>query len=140
MLPTYSIQSATKPFFERLELYLVDASNVFDSISNKTFLQKIGIICFPIERYVWNCYNLFGAEIRSTEETSIGNPTAMAIYAIAIILLFLMLVDNRHRGDSSTRTAAYIDDFTATVKCHSTEKLMRCMMCTWSEVCLLPWR
>ena len=55
-------------------------------------------------------------EIRSTEETSQGDSTSMAIYAIAMIPLNLMLVDITHHGDSSTKTAAYTDDFTAAGK------------------------
>lgn len=81
-------------------ILLADASNAFNWISSKTFFYKIGIICPLIRRYVRNCYNLSpdisiigGRKIRSTEGTSIRNPTAIAIYTIAIILLFLMLVD-----------------------------------------------
>ena len=81
-------------------ILLADSSNEFNWISSKTFLYKIGIICPPIRRYLRNCYNLSpdisiigGREIRSSEGTSIRNPTPIAIYAIAIILPFLMLVD-----------------------------------------------
>ena len=40
----------------------------------------------------------------------------MAIYAIAIAPLILMIVDITHQNDSSTKTAAYADDFKAAGK------------------------
>ena len=102
---------------------LVDASNAFNSVNRNIFLHNIEIICPPIAKYVRNCYNLpsrlfiiGGGEIRSTEGTTQGDPTAMAIYAIAIIPLILMLVDISHYDDPSTKTAAYADDFTAAGK------------------------
>ena len=55
-------------------------------------------------------------EIRSTEEKNQGDPTAMAIYAMAIIPLILMIVDTTHQDDFSTKTAAYADDFKAVGK------------------------
>lgn len=65
--------------------------------------QQIEIKCPLIAKYVPNCYNLpsrlfiiDGVEIISTEETTKGNPTANAIYTIAIIPLILMLVDIKH--------------------------------------------
>ena len=42
-----------------------------------------------------------------------GDPTAKATYAIAIIQLILMIADITHQDDSSAKTAAYADDFTA---------------------------
>ena len=35
---------------------LVDTPNAFNSIIRNTFLHKIGIICLPLAKYVWNCY------------------------------------------------------------------------------------
>ena len=47
------------------------------------------------------------------EETTQGDHTAMAIYAIAIIPLILMLVAEANQVDNTTKTAAYADDLTA---------------------------
>ena len=57
-----------------------------------------------------------GREIGSSEGTTQDNPTAMAIYSIAIIPLILMIVDITCQDDSSTKTAAYADDFTTAGK------------------------
>ena len=99
---------------------LVDASNAFNTINRNAFLHNITIICPPLARYVRNCYyantRLFiigGGEIQSMEGTTQGDPTAMAIYAIAIIPLILMLVAEANQVDNTTKTAAYADDLTA---------------------------
>ena len=55
-------------------------------------------------------------EIRSIEGKTQGDPTAMAIYAIAIIPLILMIVDISQQDDSATKTVTYEDDFTAAGK------------------------
>ena len=39
-------------------ILLVDASNVFSSVNRKTFLLNIRMICPPLAKFVWNCYNL----------------------------------------------------------------------------------
>ena len=49
---------------------------------------------------------------RSIEGTMRGDPTAKATYAIAIIHI-LMIADITDQDDSSAKTAAYADDFTA---------------------------
>ena len=104
-------------------ILLVDASNAFNSVNRKTFLHNIRIICPPIARYSRNCYNLpcrlfiiGGGEIQFTEGTTQRSPTAVTVYAIAIIPLILMIVNITHQDDSSTKTAAYADDFTSAGK------------------------
>ena len=94
-----------------------DASNAFNSINRNAFLHNITIICPPLARYVRNCYyantRLFiigGGEIQSMEGTTQGDPTAMAIYAIAIIPLILMLVAEANQVNNTTKAAAYPDD------------------------------
>ena len=64
---------------------LVDAANAFNSINRKALLHNIDILCPAISIYIYNCYvvpaRLFiisGKEIRSTEGTTQGDPTAMA--------------------------------------------------------------
>ena len=54
--------------------------------------------------------------IQSTEKTNQGNATAMGINGVAIIPLILMIVKTTGQDDSSTKTAAYADDFTAAGK------------------------
>ena len=68
----------------------------------------------PLARHVWNCYyanfQLFiirEGEIQSMEETTQDDPTAMAIYTMAIIPLMLMLVAESNQVDNTTKTAAY---------------------------------
>ena len=114
MQKTYEDQSSEA-------VLLGDASNAFNTINKNAFLHNITIICPPLSRYVQNCYyantRLFimgGGEIQSTEGTTQGDPTAMAIYAIAIILFILMLVAEANQVDITTKTAAYADDLTAT--------------------------
>ena len=101
-------------------ILLVDA---FNSVNRKTFLHNIGIICQPLAKLVRNCYNLRsrlfligGGKIHYTEGTPQVDPTPIAVYVIAIIPLILMIVDITHQDDSSTKTAAYADDFTAAGK------------------------
>ena len=78
---------------------------------------------FPIFHYWWRV-------IQSTEGITQGDPTAMAIYAIAIIPLFLMLADIPHLDDFSTKTAADADDFTTAGK---NIQLKKC----WDTLCQL---
>ena len=47
------------------------------------------------------------------EETTQGDPTAIAICAIAIIPLIVMLVEEANQVDNTTKTAGYADDLTA---------------------------
>ena len=54
----------------------------------------------------------------------------MAIYAIATIPLILMIVDIIHQDDSSTKTAAFADDFTAGGKIAQLKKW-------WNTLCHL---
>ena len=100
---------------------LVDASNAFNSVNRKVFLHNIDIVCPALAIYVNNCYSipsrLFiigGIEIKSLEGTTQGDPIAMAVYATAIILLILLILEATNRLPETTpKTVAYADDFSA---------------------------
>ena len=71
---------------------LIDATNAL--------LHHVKVICPAISTYVNNCYSLpsrlfviVGAEITSQEGTTEDDLTAMAMYAIAIILLIMLLLE-----------------------------------------------
>ena len=73
------------------EVVLVGAENAFSSINRQVFSHNIKHICPPIVTFVRNCYNvparlfaLGGKELLSHEGTTQGDPTAMAIYRIAL--------------------------------------------------------
>ena len=96
---------------------LVDASNAFNPINRQVFLHNIAIICPSIATYVKNCYNtrlrLFvtgGIEITSDEGTTQGDPIAMAVYAIAIIPLIILLVDEMESNNASIISAISVVD------------------------------
>ena len=100
---------------------LIDASNAFNSVNREVFLHNIKVVCPAIAVYVTNCYaipsRLFiigGHEIKSSEGTTQGDPIAMAVYATAIIPLILMIIEITNRlPDTSSKTVAYADDFSA---------------------------
>ena len=99
---------------------LIDASNAFNAVNRKLFLHNVGVICPEIAVFVRNCYSLpsrlfiiGGSELKSCEGTTQGDPAAMAIYAIGIIPLLLMLVDQAEQlPGKKTKSVAYADDFT----------------------------
>ena len=69
----------------------VDASNAFNSINRNILLHNSKIICPQFATYIRNSYctpaRLFitgGAEIRSREGTTQGDPIAMAAYGIGL--------------------------------------------------------
>ena len=100
----------------KLALFLVVASNAFNSINRNDFLHSLTIICPAIATYAKNCWSLHsqlfiigGNEIRSCEGTTQGDPIAMAVYAIVIIPMILMIVDVNRKIDNFTKTAAYAD-------------------------------
>ena len=64
------------------------------------------------------------------EGTTQGDPTAIAIYAIAIIPLILMLIAEANQVDNTSKTAAYADDLTAA---GTTMRLSNC----WETLCRL---
>ena len=70
----------------------VDAEYAFSSIDRQVFCITSNIYCPPIATFVRNCYNVRARlfvlgvkELLSHEDTTQGDPTAMAIYGIALI-------------------------------------------------------
>ena len=92
---------------------LEDASNVFNSVNRNVFLHNVKVICQPISTFVKNCYQapscLFvigGVELKSSEGTTQGDPIAMMIYVITMILLILKTVDSMAASkETNTKTA-----------------------------------
>ena len=102
---------------EREAVLLVDADNAFNSINRKALLHNIEYLCPSISTFVYNCYivpaRLFiigGCELRSQEETTQGDPTAMGTYAIG---LTPMIILDLH---SAVKSVAFADDLTGSGK------------------------
>lgn len=78
---------------------LVDACNAFNSLNRETALRNILHLC-PLAKVLANTYRddvqLFidGDTLLSQEETTQGDPLAMAMYAIAITPLIRSLEDD----------------------------------------------
>ena len=76
----------------------IDASNAFNSLNRNALLHNIKYLCPPMATYVRNCYakpsRLFiagGKELKSSEGTTQGDPTAMPAYGVGV-LPFLALI------------------------------------------------
>ena len=100
---------------------LVDTANAFNYVNHQVFIHNICTICPPIATYVRNCSTLpsklfiiGGTEIPSSEGTTQGDPTAMSIYAFAIIPLALMIMEiTSSSPDNTSKMIAYANNFTA---------------------------
>ena len=100
---------------------LIDASNAFNAVKHELFLHNVSVICPEIVVFVRNCYSLpsrlfiiGGSELKPCEGTTEGDTAVMAIYAIAIIPLLLMLVDQAEQlPGKRTKSVAYVDNFTS---------------------------
>ena len=102
---------------------LVDASNAFNSINRKAMLHNIGILCPAMKIFTENCYStsarLFitgGAEIRSNEGTTQGDPVASPMYAVALTPLLDCLISQMGRDGTMVRNVAFADDLNGTGK------------------------
>ena len=99
---------------------LIDATNAFNTVNRKVLQHNVKMICPAISTYVNSCYSLpsrlfviVGAEI-TEEGTTQGDPTAMAIYAIAIIPLIMMLLELTEKFPSKqTKMVVFADDLSA---------------------------
>ena len=77
---------------------MVDASNAFNSINREAFLHKTKVLCPALTMFINTCHSipsdLFaqgGKRLKSLEETTQGDPAAMAIYALGITPLLAWL-------------------------------------------------
>ena len=105
---------------------LLDAANAFHLVSRNVFLNNIKVICPSIATFVVNCYanpcRLFvlgGVELKSMEGTTQGDPSAMSIYALAIIPLLLMIIEMLAEECKSVKNAGFADDISAAGKLKS---------------------
>jgi hypothetical protein len=104
---------------------LINAANAFNSINREAMLENVSRICPIAYIYAYNCYSeharlfvLVGAELKSKEGTTQGDPTSMALYAIGS-LPFLWLLDQKESG---TCQVAYADDLSGGGKIESLRK------------------
>lgn len=103
---------------------LVDASNAFNSINRKAMLHNIGILCPAMKTFAENCYStsarLFitgGAEIKSNEGTTQGDPVSSSMYAVALTPLLNYLISQMARKKvTNVRNVAFADDLNGTGK------------------------
>ena len=78
----------------------VDATNAFNSINRKVLLHNISILVPEIATFTNNCYmksvRIFvtgGLDIKSEEGTVQGDPIAMPVYAIGILPVLMLSVN-----------------------------------------------
>ena len=97
-------------------IFLVDASNAFNTINRQAALHNIQIICPAMSSMLHNTYTksirLFVSgegEISSMEGVTQGDPLAMAMYAIAMTPLIRRL----RREDPDVKQVWFADDSTA---------------------------
>ena len=97
----------------------IDASNAFNSINRQVVIHNMKILCPEFAVYIRNCYTkparLFvtgGKEISSNEGTTQGDPIAMAMYALGILPLLHLNIDESSCYKS--KRIAFADDFTGT--------------------------
>ena len=96
-------------------ILLIDAANAFNSINRDAMLKNIGRICPIAYVYAYNCYSIHarlfvlgGAELKSKEGTTQGDPTSMALYALGSLPLIWFLAQT----ESEVSQVAYADDLT----------------------------
>ena len=98
---------------------LIDASKAFNTVNRILFLHNVSVICPEIAVFAKKYYSLpsrlliiGGSEFNSHVGTTQGDPAATAIYAIAIIPLLLILVDQADKLPGiRTKSVTYADDF-----------------------------
>ena len=98
---------------------LVDAENAFNSTNRKAMPHNISITCPILSTFVSNRYlvpaQLFilgNEEIKSTEGTTQGDPTAMGAYALGVTPLIHFLHEYVSMNNHRCKEVAFPDDFT----------------------------
>ena len=114
---------ATKDLFtipDTEGVFLVDATNAFNSFNRQGALHNISILCPPLATILHNTYQApirliipENGEISSSEGTTQGDPLGMAMYAIAITPLIKTL----HQSCPSSKQVWFADDATASGSC-----------------------
>ena len=111
-------------------ILLVDAENAFNWINRKAFLYNIFILFPAISTFVTNCYAalvlLFAigvSEIKSNEETTQGDPVAVAIYALGMTPLIMVMVELVSTKCVDIKMVAFADGFSAAAKLKSLPQL-----------------
>ena len=97
---------------------LIDAENAFNSINRKVMLHSLKFIYSIMASYNIHCYatpsRLFidsGGEIRSSEETTQGDPTAMGAYALDILPLIKFRPQFINLNEMNAKEEVFTDDF-----------------------------
>ena len=125
---------------ERVQL--VDAENMFNALTRKTFLHNIAVICSLIATFMHHCYpkpsHLFVISVVAillSEGTTQGDPVAkncyknpVAIKIIPLILAVLKITDQYPHGTS--KATAYADDLTAA-------GIIKGIKYLWEQLCKL---
>ena len=114
---------------------LIDATNAFNCVNRNAFIHNVKVIGPSLATFIQNCYQyqarLFvigGAELKSMEGTTQGDPIAMFIYAIAIIPLILRGVEKVQSVSAEAKIAAFADDLSGVGKLTGLKIL-------WDEIC-----
>ena len=99
---------------------LVDASNTYNSLNQRAALRNVSILCPPLSPVLINTYRapvrmiaVGSGEISSTEGTTQGDPLAVAMYALAIVLL----IHKQRNNSPDVRQVWYADDATGAATC-----------------------
>ena len=101
----------------------VDAENAFNSINRKAMLHNISIVCPILTTFISNCYTIPARlfvvgnfELKSREDTTQGDPTAMAAYALGVTPLIQFLIEFININEHHSKEVAFADDFTVAGK------------------------
>lgn len=87
-----------------------DTENAFNSVNRDVFINNVKTISPAFASFVSNCcssssrvFIIGGGELKSTEDTTQGDPKSMIIYAIATIPLLLMSKEILHDHPVNTQ-------------------------------------
>ena len=119
---------ATREVFDESEVegaLLVDATDAFHALNRKVALQNIKYVCPALKTVLTNCYQspirllVSGeGEILSKEGKTQGDPLGMAMFALAIVLLILKLME----VCQMVYQVWFADDATAAASCEQLQQ------------------